>query len=74
MSEPLLQGDTALVTGAASGIGRGIVLALAKEGARAVLSDTNGEAGQKVADQLSKDGHDASFIAADLDRLYGLQY
>ncbi len=65
-NEPLLKGDTALVTGGASGIGRGIALALAKEGARVVLSDTNAEAGQKVADQLIKDGHQASFVAADL--------
>ena len=35
----LLDGDTALVTGAASGIGRGIAQALAREGVRLVLSD-----------------------------------
>ncbi|NIO39078.1 MAG: SDR family oxidoreductase [Burkholderiales bacterium] len=66
MTEPLLKGDTALVTGAASGIGRGIAVALAKEGARVVLSDTNTEAGEKVVKQLSKGGHAASFVAADL--------
>ena len=37
----LLDGDTALVTGAASGIGRGIARALAEEGARLVLSDAS---------------------------------
>ena len=68
MSTGLLKGDTALVTGAASGIGRGIALALAKEGARVVLSDTNVEAGQNVADQIANDGHEASFVAADLAR------
>ena len=66
MSDPLLKGDTALVTGAASGIGRGIASALAREGARVVLADVNADAGQKLADQLKKDGHDASFCAADL--------
>ncbi|UCD66999.1 MAG: SDR family oxidoreductase [Betaproteobacteria bacterium] len=66
MSEPLLKGDTALVTGAASGIGRGIAVALAKEGARVVLSDLQHDAGQKVADQLSHDGRYASFVAVDL--------
>jgi NAD(P)-dependent dehydrogenase (short-subunit alcohol dehydrogenase family) len=66
MSEPLLKGDTALVTGAASGIGRGIAIALARERARVVLSDVHADTGQKVADQLGREGHDARFIAADL--------
>lgn len=66
MSDGLLRGDTALVTGAANGIGRGIAVALATEGARVVLSDSNAKAGQAVSDQLSRDGHDVSFISADL--------
>lgn len=66
MNDQLLQGDTALVTGAASGIGRGIAIALAQEGARVVLSDSNAGAGQQAASQLNEDGHDVSFVAADL--------
>ena len=58
----LLGGDTALITGAASGIGRGIAKALASEGARLVLSDIAEEAGTAVARELS-----ARFIAADLN-------
>jgi 3-oxoacyl-[acyl-carrier protein] reductase len=57
----LLEGDTALVTGAASGIGRGIARALAAEGVRLVLSDIAVEAGQKLAREL-----DAAFMSADL--------
>jgi 3-oxoacyl-[acyl-carrier protein] reductase len=57
----LLDGDTALITGAASGIGRGIAQALAREGVRLVLSDIAAEAGQALAREL-----DAVFIAADL--------
>ncbi len=57
----LLDGDSALVTGAASGIGRGIARALAAEGARLVLSDIATEAGQALARELN-----AVFIAADL--------
>ena len=38
----LLQGDTALVTGAANGIGRGIVEALREEGARVLGADLKG--------------------------------
>ena len=57
----LLEGDTALITGAASGIGRGIAKALVAEGVRPVLSDIAVEAGRALARELS-----ASFIATDL--------
>jgi NAD(P)-dependent dehydrogenase (short-subunit alcohol dehydrogenase family) len=57
----LLDGDTALVTGAASGIGRGIARALAEEGTRLVVSDVSAEPGEALAREL-----DATFIAADL--------
>ncbi|MBU6499370.1 MAG: SDR family oxidoreductase, partial [Rhodospirillales bacterium] len=57
----LLDGDCALVSGAASGIGRGIARMLAEEGARLVVSDVAAEAGQALAREIG-----ASFIAADL--------
>jgi NAD(P)-dependent dehydrogenase (short-subunit alcohol dehydrogenase family) len=59
----LLAGDSALVTGAASGIGRGIARALAAEGVRLVLSDVSAEAGRALAEELG-----AVFIAADLSQ------
>jgi NAD(P)-dependent dehydrogenase (short-subunit alcohol dehydrogenase family) len=58
----LLTGDTALVTGAASGIGRGIAKALAAEGVRLVLSDIAEESGTALARELN-----AAFIPADLN-------
>jgi 3-oxoacyl-[acyl-carrier protein] reductase len=63
MADPLLAGDTALVTGAASGIGRGLARALAAEGARLVLSDIDAERGGAVAAELG-----ATFLPADLSR------
>ncbi|MGC8476883.1 MAG: SDR family NAD(P)-dependent oxidoreductase [Acetobacteraceae bacterium] len=63
MPERLLADDTALVTGAASGIGRGLARALAAEGARLVLTDIDPERGGAIAAELG-----AAFIPADLSR------
>jgi len=57
----LLDGDTALITGDASGIGRGIARTLAAEGVRLVLSDITEEAGRALAQELG-----AAFVPADL--------
>jgi 3-oxoacyl-[acyl-carrier protein] reductase len=59
----LLAGDSALVTGAASGIGRGIAKALAAEGVRLVLSDVSLGPGRMLAEELG-----AVFIEADLSQ------
>jgi NAD(P)-dependent dehydrogenase (short-subunit alcohol dehydrogenase family) len=66
MGPELLSGDTALVTGAASGIGRGIACAIAREGARVLLSDVDPKRGEEVAQTLRDEGRDAKFIVADL--------
>jgi len=68
MSERLLEGDVALVTGAASGIGRGIAAALAKEGAHVVLSDLPGRGGEVAAQALTASGCEARFLDADLSQ------
>ena len=64
----MLQGKVALVTGGASGIGRAIVLALAREGAKVVVSDVDVEGGQQTARQVGERGGDASFCMADVSR------
>ena len=47
-----LEGKTALVTGAASGFGRGIAEAYIREGARVAIVDLNEEGARHVADEL----------------------
>ena len=42
----------AVVTGAASGIGRAIALGLAREGAHVAIMDVNGELALKTADEI----------------------
>ncbi|TIN81218.1 MAG: SDR family NAD(P)-dependent oxidoreductase, partial [Mesorhizobium sp.] len=56
-----LQGKVALIIGSARGIGKGIALRFAEEGARLVLADTEADAGQATADELG-----APFIRTDI--------
>ena len=66
MEGKLLAQDTALVTGAASGIGRGIAIAIAREGARVLLCDQDEQRGEDAAASLRREACDARFVAADL--------
>ncbi len=52
-----LTGRTALVTGAAQGLGEGMAQALARAGARVVVADLQDEAGAAVAGRLDGEGH-----------------
>ena len=61
-----LRNKVAWVTGAGSGIGRAAALALAKEGARVVLSGRRNEPLREAAAQISAAGGTALVKAADL--------
>jgi 3(or 17)beta-hydroxysteroid dehydrogenase len=56
-----VEGRTALVTGAASGIGRAIAVLLAKEGAEVIVADLSEAAGQDVANEIESGGGKAYF-------------
>ena len=61
-----LEGKTVLVTGASSGIGRGIAVECSKMGAKVVINGRNKERLQKTFDQLEGEGHIQ--IVADLSK------
>jgi len=61
-----LEGKTAVVTGAASGIGRATAEAFAQAGARVVLGDVNEEGGGAAAGAIRTRGGTADFIRLDV--------
>jgi NAD(P)-dependent dehydrogenase (short-subunit alcohol dehydrogenase family) len=61
-----LQGRTALVTGATSGIGRAIATALAAHGADVLVHGRDPQRGAEVVDAITAAGGTARFVAADL--------
>jgi len=61
-----LSGRTAVVTGAASGIGRALSRACAAEGMRVVVSDVEGAALEALADELREGGAEVRAFVADV--------
>src|SRR5882757_6182912 len=63
---PLLQNHIAVVTGAGSGIGRAIAAGYAREGARLVVLDINGDAAADTAREIRDAGGQAVSFALDV--------
>lgn len=61
-----LAGRSALVTGAATGIGRAIALALAAEGAQVIITDINAEQGQAAVAAIDARGGSARYLHCDV--------
>lgn len=61
-----LEGKGALITGAASGIGRAIALVFARAGARVVLLDVDEAGGEQAARAIADQGGAALFLRCDV--------
>jgi len=61
-----LENKVCLVTGAASGIGRAIAETFLREGARVLMTDIDGERGEREAQRLRDEGLDAWFESHDV--------
>ena len=61
-----LNGRIAIVTGAATGLGRGIALLYAAEGADVAVIDKNAEGAKRVADAIARKGRRSLALGADV--------
>ncbi len=64
----MLQNKVAMVSGAASGIGRAVALVWAREGAKVVVADLNIEGGEETVKLVHAQGGDALFVAVDVGK------
>lgn len=60
--------EVAIVTGAASGIGRASAVAFARAGARVVVADVLVDGGEQTVEQIRREGGTARFARTDVSR------
>ena len=63
-----LKDKVAIITGAATGIGRAAALQFAAEGAKVVVADRNIPAGQETAAKVGEAGGEAIFVETDVSK------
>ena len=61
-----LKDKVAIVTGSSKGIGEGCAVVFAREGAKVVITSRHEEEGQKVVENIKKEGGDAIYIKVDV--------
>lgn len=72
-SYPSLKGRPVVISGGASGIGEALVRNFAAQGAKVGFVDIAGEAGEKLAAELTSTGHTARFIRCDVTDIAAYQ-
>jgi NAD(P)-dependent dehydrogenase (short-subunit alcohol dehydrogenase family) len=65
---PAFSGKVALVTGAASGIGRASALAFAKAGAKVVVADISVDGGEETVELCRAENTDSFFVQCDVSK------
>jgi NAD(P)-dependent dehydrogenase (short-subunit alcohol dehydrogenase family) len=64
----LLDGKSAIITGAGSGIGRAAALVFAREGAKLILADVAEAGGREIVEMVRSKGGEAQFHRCDVAR------
>ena len=73
MKKEVLEGKVAIITGAASGFGRGMAEVFAKEGAKIVVADVDVEKGNEVVRTIRDNGGEAIFVEVDVSKEVDVQ-
>src|SRR3989442_11263805 len=63
-----LAGRVALITGAGQGIGRGIALVFAREGARVCVAELKAHRAERTAEEIRAAGGEALAVVSDVGR------
>jgi len=64
-----LKDKVVIITAAAAGMGKAASFLFAENGAQLVISDVNGDAGNRVANEIRRRGQEAVFVRADVSKI-----